>query len=300
MAPCQIPRATENSAIRHPILTKSLVRVQYYVAKFYMAYCMILNAYLVQAQDHAAKFLSTHCTIAHATESLATKMPRSIVEMLRLLLETLLRVLRMMAIKSQKFILYTSDLTSTKVISNGEPTASYSLVTHFPSISVFSAYKLQWILHKSADMDNLCITKADAYEPGTIARRNGSREFVPMDIKAKTQKLILYTSDVAHAKVTITGEPITPSLLITAPPSIGDLSAGITCAHNLLRAQLVTLQHLLHAPVDLDNLRIGNSDVYECDIRPMAPCPSITKYYALCIVPTMPYLTIITRSLLAH
>ena len=94
--------------------------------------------------------------------------------MLQLLLETLFHVLHMMAIESQKFISYTSDLMSAKVISNGEPTASYSLVTDFPSISVFSAYKLQWILCKSADMDNLCVTKDDAYKPGTIARQNGS------------------------------------------------------------------------------------------------------------------------------
>jgi len=109
MAPCWILHATKNSAIRHPILARSLVQVQYYVAKFYTAYCMILSMYLVQVQDHAAKFLSMHCMITHATESLATEMPCLIVEMLQLLLETLLHILHMMAmaIESQKFILYT-------------------------------------------------------------------------------------------------------------------------------------------------------------------------------------------------
>ncbi len=239
--------------------------------------------------------------------------------MLRLLLETLFNILRMMAmtIDPQKFTLYTSDLMSSKVISNGEPTASRSLVTNFPSTSIFSANQLLWTLCKSADMDNLCAIKDDAYRPGTIARHNASRDLIAMNIKTKTQKLILYTSDVAHAKVIITGELITPSSLVTAPPSMDDLSAGVSRAHTLLRAQLVTLQRHLRAPVDLDNLRIGNSDVYGCDSRLMAPCPSVSKCYAfriestmpyprlavsykLCIMTMMQFLTVVIRSLLAH
>jgi len=70
----------------------------------------------------------------------------------------------------------------------------------------------------------------------------------------EAQKLILYsTSDVAHAKVITTGEPTTPSLLITALPSIKDFFAGDLHACNLLRAQPATLQHILCKSVDLDD-----------------------------------------------
>jgi len=143
-----------------------------------------------------------------------------------------------------------------------------------------------------------------------------------MNIKTKTQKLILYTSDVAHAKVITTGEPTMPSLLVTALPSINDLFAGISCARNLLqaqpaksqrilhklvdlddlhlRAQPIALQCILHVPVDLDNLCIGNNDVYKCDIRPTMPCPRLAMCYKLHIMPMMPCLMVITRSLLVH
>ena len=58
----------------------------------------------------------------------------------------------------------------------------------------------------------------------------------------EAQKLISYTSDVAHAKVITTGEPTTPSLLVPALPSIDDLFADDSHAHDLLRAQPATLQ----------------------------------------------------------
>jgi len=82
MTPCQILCATESSATPCPILAKSLVRVQYYVATFFTAYHMILGMSLVQAQDHAAKFLSMPCMITHATKSFATETPFSFVETL--------------------------------------------------------------------------------------------------------------------------------------------------------------------------------------------------------------------------
>jgi len=77
---------------------------------------------------------------------------------------------------------------------------------------------------------------------------------VLMMIAIESQKLILYTSDVADAKVITTGEPTTPSLLIIALPSINDLLAGDSCAHDLLQAQPVTSQHTLRNSVDLDDL----------------------------------------------
>ena len=70
----------------------------------------------------------------------------------------------------------------------------------------------------------------------------------------KTQKWISNTSDVAHTKVITTGEPTTPSSLVTALPSIDDLFAGGSHAHNLLQAQLATLQQIPHESVDLDDL----------------------------------------------
>ncbi len=53
-------------------------------------------------------------------------------------------------------------------------------------------------------------------------------------IAIKSQKLISNTSDVVDTKVITTGEPTTPSLLVTALPSINDLFAGISHACNLL------------------------------------------------------------------
>jgi len=138
----------------------------------------------------------------------------------------------------------------------------------------------------------------------------------------EVQKLILYTSDVVHAKVTITGEPTTPSLLITALPRIDDLIAGYSRAHDLLRAQpatsqcilhesvalddppfraqLVALQCTLHNLVDLDKLNSGNDEVCMLGIRHMVPYPNIAMYYAFCIMPMTSCLTLVTRSLLAH
>ena len=53
-------------------------------------------------------------------------------------------------------------------------------------------------------------------------------------IETKSQKLISYTSGVAHAKVITTGETTTPSLLVTALPSMDDFIAGDSHAHDLL------------------------------------------------------------------
>jgi len=136
------------------------------------------------------------------------------------------------------------------------------------------------------------------------------------------QKLTWNTSDVAHAKVITTGETTTPSLLITALPSINDLFAGVSCAHNLLQAQLATSQHILCEPVDLDDLPfraqlvalqctlckpvefhkldIGNDNVYKLGIRHTMPCPRVAMCYKLCILCVTPCLTVLTRSLLAH
>jgi len=139
MTPCQILCATKNSATPHPILAKYLVQVQYYVAKFYMAYCVILSTYLVQAQDHATKFSSMHCTITHAIESFAMETPCSFVETLWLLLETLFHVQHMMAIEAQKLISYTSDVAHAKVITTGEPTTPSLLIPALPSINNFFA-----------------------------------------------------------------------------------------------------------------------------------------------------------------
>ncbi len=208
---------------------------------------------LDRVQNHAAKFSSMPCTITHATKSFATETPCPFFKMLRLLLEMLFHVLQMMAIEYQKFISYTSDLTSAKAISDGEP--------------------------------------------------------------------------------------FTPSLLVTALPSINDLFAGDSRAHDLLRAQPATSQHiqcelvdlddlLLQAQpvtmqctlcklVDLDKLDIGNDKVYKLGIRPMTPypniamcykfhigstmpCPRLAMCYVLCIMPTTSCLTLVTRSLLAH
>jgi len=69
----------------------------------------------------------------------------------------------------------------------------------------------------------------------------------------ETQKLISNTSDVVHTMVITTGEPTTPSLLITAPLSINDFFAGDLLACNLLRAQPATLQCILRESVDLDD-----------------------------------------------
>ena len=72
-------------------------------------------------------------------------------------------------------------------------------------------------------------------------------------IAIESQKLISTTSDVVDAKVITTGEPTTPSLLVTALPSINDFFAGDLLACNLLRAQLATLQHILCESVALDD-----------------------------------------------
>jgi len=50
----------------------------------------------------------------------------------------------------------------------------------------------------------------------------------------KSQKLISYTSEVAHTKVITNGEPTAPSLLITTLPSINDPIAGDSHARDLL------------------------------------------------------------------
>jgi len=137
----------------------------------------------------------------------------------------------------------------------------------------------------------------------------------------ESQKLFSTTSDVVHANVITTGEPTTPSLLITALPSLNDLFAGVSHAHNLLQAQpttlqcilhesanlddlplqaqLVALQHTLHKPVELHKLDISN-DNYGCAFQPTIPFPSMALCYELHIMPMRPHLTVVTRSLLAN
>jgi len=123
-------------------------------------------------------------------------------------------------------------------------------------------------------------------------------------LASKSQKLISNTSDVMDAKVISDGEPTAPSLLITISPCMNVFIAGDSHACDLLRAQLVTPQHILCKPVDLgdlliaqsvtlqqilcelvdlDNLSIGNGNVYKLGTLPTKPCP-----------------TAVMRSLLAH
>jgi len=116
----------------------------------------------------------------------------------------------------------------------------------------------------------------------------------------ESPQLISHTSDVVHAKVNTTGEPTTPSLLITALPSMNDFIAGNSCARDLLQAQRVTLQHIICASVDLDNLHIGNNNVYKHGIRPTVPCPRLSMCCTLCAMPKTPSLTVVPRSLLAN
>ncbi len=92
---------------------------------------------LDQAQDHATKFFVTPHTIPHVTESFAT--PHLFFEMLLLLLGTLLHVLKMIAIESQKLITNTSDVVGAKVTTTGETTTPSSLINAFPSINAFIA-----------------------------------------------------------------------------------------------------------------------------------------------------------------
>ncbi len=58
MTPCWILHATESPVTPRPILAKFLVQVQYYVAMFFTAYCMILGVYLVQVHCHTAKYFA--------------------------------------------------------------------------------------------------------------------------------------------------------------------------------------------------------------------------------------------------
>jgi len=53
-------------------------------------------------------------------------------------------------------------------------------------------------------------------------------------IESKSQKLISYTSGVAHTKVINIGETTTPSLLNNVFPSINDFFAGDSHVHDLL------------------------------------------------------------------
>jgi len=94
--------------------------------------------------------------------------PRLFFETLLMVLGMLLHVLKMIAIESQKSILYTSDVADTKVITTGEPTKHSLLVTALPSINDLFAgisharnllqaqpAKLQCILCESVDLDGL-------------------------------------------------------------------------------------------------------------------------------------------------
>jgi len=73
-------------------------------------------------------------------------------------------------------------------------------------------------------------------------------------IAIESQKLISNTSDVVDAKVITTGEPTTPSLLVTALPSINDLFADDSHARDLLQVQPATTQCILCKSVDLVDL----------------------------------------------
>ncbi len=71
--------------------------------------------------------------ILYATKSFAT--PRLFFKMLLLILGTLLHVLKMIAIESQKLISNTCAVVDAKVITTGEPTTPSLIVTTLPSIN---------------------------------------------------------------------------------------------------------------------------------------------------------------------
>jgi len=109
-------------------------------------------------QCHAARFFATSCLILHATAFLATPC---------LVLGTLLHVLKMIAIESQKLISNTSDVVDTKVITTGETNTPSLLDKFFPSINDFFAgdllacnllraqpATLKHILHELIDLDD--------------------------------------------------------------------------------------------------------------------------------------------------
>ena len=79
---------------------------------------------------HATKFFATSHLTLHGTEFFATPC---------LILGTLLHVLKMMAIESQKLISNTSDVVDAKVITTGETTTPSLLDNIFPSINNFLA-----------------------------------------------------------------------------------------------------------------------------------------------------------------
>jgi len=107
-----------------------LVRIQCHAAEFFAKSHPILGTFLLCMQCHATKFYVTPCMILHVTEFFATPC---------LILGTLLHVLKMMAIKSQKLISYTSDVANGKVITTGETTTPSLLDNVFPSINDFFA-----------------------------------------------------------------------------------------------------------------------------------------------------------------
>jgi len=94
---------------------------------------------------------------------------------------------------------------------------------------------------------------------------------------SKSQKLILYTSDVTDAKVITTEEPTTPNLVDNILPSISDLCAGDLHAPELLGEQPVTLQGNLHEPIDLDNLGTGEDNVFKLSILSTKPCLPVIR-----------------------
>ncbi len=117
------------------ILGMYLVQVHCHATEYFAKSHPNIATSLDHAQDHAAKFSSTPCTITHATESFATETPHPFFETLLLILRTLLHVLKMMAIESQKSILHTSDVADAKVITTGEPTMPSLLITALTSIN---------------------------------------------------------------------------------------------------------------------------------------------------------------------
>jgi len=161
VTPSQIMRATECFATPRPTLAMSLVQAQHHAAKFYTASCLIHGKYLMRAQCHAATFSATPRTTLHGTEFFTTP---------RLILGTLLHVLKTIAIESQKLISNTSDVVDTKVITTGEATTPHLLVNIIPSINdTFAGGSLahsllraqsatsQRILRESIDFDDLLL-----------------------------------------------------------------------------------------------------------------------------------------------
>jgi len=165
-------------------------------------------------------------------------------EMLLLTLGTLLHVLRMLASESQKLILSTSDVTSAKVITDGEPTVPSLLVIKF-------FVTTHPVLHTNDFFMTPCLIIGMMFHvPKVLA------------VASRFQKLIPCTSGIVHAKVITTGEPTTPHLLVTNFPSINIFSAGDS-------------PHVLCKSVDLDGLLCMQLVASQCTLHKLVDCVSL-------------------------